>query len=80
MLNVVDCATHTYWFGDVDAGKMFLNYPLDIRMRKNCGLDISCMSVDGSRRWDATFSLGDYTPSHVDDGGSIGRWTVLFYI
>ena len=24
--NVLDCATHSSWFGDVDAGEMFLNF------------------------------------------------------
>ena len=29
--NIVDCSTDTTWFGDVDAGEMFLNFPLDKR-------------------------------------------------
>ena len=32
MLNVIDCATHTSWYGDVDAGEMFLNFPIDLRI------------------------------------------------
>ena len=51
MSNIVDCAVHTSWFGDVDAGEMFLNFPLDIRMRKYCGVDISWSSEDGSKLW-----------------------------
>ena len=51
MLNVVDCAIHTSWFGDVDAGEMFSNFPLDIKMRKYCGVDISWMSEEGSQVW-----------------------------
>ena len=52
MTNVVDCAVHTSWFGDVDAGEMFLNFPLDLRMRKYCGVDISWMRKDGSQLWE----------------------------
>ena len=53
MLNIVDCAIHTSWFGDVDAGEMFLNFPLDIKMRKYCGVDISWMTKDGSKLWES---------------------------
>ena len=52
MTNVIDCAVHTSWFGDVDAGEMFLNFPLDLRMRKYCGVDISWMRKDGSQLWE----------------------------
>ena len=52
MTNVVDCAVHTSWFGDVDAGEMFLNLPLDLRMRKYCGVDISWMKKDGTQLWE----------------------------
>ena len=52
MSNVVDCAVHTSWFGDVYAGEMFLNFPLDLRMRKYCGADISWMKKDGSQFWE----------------------------
>ena len=52
MLNVIDCATHTSWFGDVDAGEMFLNFPLGIKMRKYCGVDISWMAEDGAQLWE----------------------------
>ena len=52
MTNVIDCAIHTSWFGDVDAGEMFLNFPLDLRMRKYCGVDISWMRKDGSQLWE----------------------------
>ncbi len=41
VLNVLDCATHSSWFGDVDAGEMFLNYPLDKDMRQYAGVDVS---------------------------------------
>jgi hypothetical protein len=41
--NVLDCTTHSSWFGDVDAGEMFLNFPLDRDMRKYCGVDVSCL-------------------------------------
>ena len=41
--NVLDCATDTSWFGDVDAGEMFLNYPLDIAIRAYAGVDVSWM-------------------------------------
>jgi hypothetical protein len=41
--NVLDCTTHSSWFGDVDAGEMFLNFPLDRSMRKYCGVDVTCV-------------------------------------
>eukprot|EP00957_Ditylum_brightwellii_P045994 3489095-Ditylum_brightwellii.AAC.1 len=43
ILNILDAATETSWFGDVDAGEMFLNYPLDIGMRAFAGVDASWM-------------------------------------
>ena len=46
ILNVLDAATETSWFGDVDAGEMFLNYPLDIAMRAFAGVDVSWMYPD----------------------------------
>ena len=53
MLNVVDCATHTSWFGDVDVGEMFLNFLLDVKMRKYCGVDISWMlAEEGTQLWE----------------------------
>ena len=52
MLNVIDCATHSSWYGDVDAGEMFLNFPLDIRMRKYCGIDLPWMNEDVSTLWE----------------------------
>ena len=52
MLNVIDCAIHTSWFGDMNAGEMFFNFPLDIKMRKYCGVDISWMAEDGAQLWE----------------------------
>ena len=52
MLNIIDCAIHTSWFGDVDAGEMFSNFALDIKMRKYCGVDVSWMSKDGTKLWE----------------------------
>ena len=77
MLNVVDCAIHTSWFGDVDAGEMFLNFPLDIKMRKHFGVNISWMSKDGSKLWESWHRMAmGMRPSpwvtqalDVDDGG-----------
>ena len=51
ILNVVDCATDASWYGDVDVGEMFLNFPLDINMRKFCGVDLSWMQEDGKTLW-----------------------------
>ena len=42
--NVLDCATHASWFGDVDAAEMFLNYMLDLRLRSYAGVDISWLN------------------------------------
>ena len=41
MQNVLDCATHSSWFSDIDAGDMFLNYPLDVKIRPYAGIDVS---------------------------------------
>ena len=41
IINVCDCATHSSWFGDVDAGEMFLNYWLDPAIRPYAGVDVS---------------------------------------
>ena len=50
--NIIDCSTDNKWFGDVDAGEMFLNFPLDRRIRKYCGIDLSWMSEDGGTLWE----------------------------
>ena len=50
--NVIDCSTDGTWFGDVDAGEMFLNFPLDRRIRKYCGIDLSWMSEEGGTLWE----------------------------
>ena len=39
VLSVLDCATHSSWFGDVDAGEMFLNYWLDEAIRPYAGVE-----------------------------------------
>ena len=39
--DVLDCATHTSWYGDVDAGEMFLNYWLDPAIRPYAGVNVS---------------------------------------
>ena len=52
MLNVIDCATHTSWYGDLDDGEMFLNFPLDLRIRKYCGVDLTWMNEEGSTLWE----------------------------
>ena len=51
-MNVIDCSTSGTWFGDVDAGEMFLNFPLDRRIRKYCGIDLSWMAEDGGVLWE----------------------------
>ena len=47
--NVLDCAQHDSWFGDIDAGDMFLNYPLDPKIRPYAGVDVSWASPDLKR-------------------------------
>jgi hypothetical protein len=53
MLNVLDCATEDSWFCDVDVGEMFLNFPLDVKIRPYCGVDLS-WQLKGKRgyRWE----------------------------
>ena len=52
VISVLDCATHSSWFGDVDAGEMFLNYWLDETMRPYAGVDVSWDSESGATRWE----------------------------
>ena len=49
--NVLDCCTHASWFGDVDAGEMFLNFPLDLSIRPYCGVDLSWMEEGKKTTW-----------------------------
>jgi hypothetical protein len=44
--HILDCATATSWFGDVDAAEMFLNYMLDIKIRPYAGVDLSWLPGD----------------------------------
>jgi hypothetical protein len=39
--SVLRNARSTTWFADIDLGEMFLNYPLDIRIRPYAGVDIT---------------------------------------
>ena len=48
IMNVLDCATSDAWFGDVDAGEMFLNYILDVNIRPYAGVDVSWMNAGGA--------------------------------
>ena len=41
--DVLECACHSSWFGDIDAGDQFLNYPLDPKIRPYAGVDVSWM-------------------------------------
>ena len=54
IMNVLDCATSDAWFGDVDAGEMFLNYILDVNIRPYAGVDVSWINGAGvvSRTWE----------------------------
>ena len=46
--HVLDCATSGSWFGDVDAGEMFLNYILDVSLRPYAGIDVSWLDEDAN--------------------------------
>ena len=41
----MDCATHVSWFGDVDSGEMFLNYPVYIGIRPVEGMDVTWIEI-----------------------------------
>jgi len=57
------------WFGDIDLGKMFLNYALDFDIRQYAGVDITELDAEKvgstckrvSERW--TRSLMGFKPS-----------------
>ena len=51
--NVLDCAIHSSWFGDVDVGEMFLNFPLDLAIRPYCGVDVSWMEDGNKVTWES---------------------------
>jgi hypothetical protein len=51
--NVLDCATHSSWFGDVDAGEMFFNFPLDLSIRPYCGVDLSWIDEGEKVTWES---------------------------
>lgn len=42
-------ASSSSWFGDIDLGKMFLNYALDLDLRPYAGVDVSELE-DGTKR------------------------------
>ena len=50
MLPTVDSilrnASSSTWFGDIDLGEMFLNYPLDERVRPFAGVDVTYVDQD----------------------------------
>ena len=50
MLPTVDSilrnASSSTWFGDIDLGEMFLNYPLDERIRPYAGVDVTYVDND----------------------------------
>ena len=52
IMSVLNCAAHSSWFGDVDAGEMFHNYPLEERIRPYAGVDITWMDPSIGTRWE----------------------------
>ena len=69
--NILGCATLSTWFGDVDAGEMFLNFPLDLKMRKYCGINISCVAGEKNKRTGHGYeavAMGHHKTVVVDDG------------
>jgi hypothetical protein len=42
-------ASSSTWFGDIDLGEMFLNYPLDEAIRPYAGVDVTNVDVDESK-------------------------------
>ena len=58
--NILECAIHILWFGDVNARRMFLNYPLDRYITPFVGVNVSWIEYveeaggicGGGRKWD----------------------------
>ena len=50
--NVLDVATHSSWFSDIDAGEMFLNYKMDSRVQPYAGVDVSWSQAGKALRWE----------------------------
>jgi hypothetical protein len=50
--NVMDSCTHASLFGDVDIGEMFLNFPLDLRIRAYCGVDLTWIKDSDQTVWE----------------------------
>ena len=42
--DITDCATDHSFYGDVDGGEFFLNFPLDLRIQPFAGIDITPVS------------------------------------
>ena len=51
--NVLNCSTHSSWYGDVDAGEIFLNFPLDLAIRPYCGVDFTWMEEGETVTWES---------------------------
>ena len=50
--DVLDCATVTSWFGDINAGEMFINYLLDEGICPYAGVDLSWLDPNNGSRWE----------------------------
>jgi hypothetical protein len=48
--SILRSASSDTWFGDIDLGEMFLNYPLDERVRPYAGVDVTFVDEDLSNR------------------------------
>ena len=69
LLDLLDCRS---WQTDVDLGEMFLNFPLDVKIRPYAGVDLRTLDLEGIRedwrRWTRCF-MG-FTPSPYVTGRS----------
>jgi hypothetical protein len=50
---LLDLLSSTSWMADLDMGEMFLNFPLDIKIRPYCGIDLKPFAEElGSMFWE----------------------------
>ena len=50
--NILDTATHSSWFGDVDTAEMFHSYKLSDKAQPYAGVDVSWEEKGEALRWE----------------------------
>ena len=80
--NVVDCATSSSFFADIDAAEMFLSYPLHSTMRPYAGVDLTKVlnNPEGVKlwlRWNRCGMGFTFSPFNAVRGHSVGMEHIM---